>query len=61
MKELPERMLDYRAKNNMSQRELAEKVKVTIQTINSVERGLQEPSRLTRKKIELVIGEEEGT
>ena len=56
---LPERMLDYRAKNNMSQRELAEKVKVTIQTINSVERGLQEPSRLTRKKIELVIGEEE--
>ena len=58
---LPERMLDYRAKNNMSQRELAEKVKVTIQTINSVERGLQEPSRLTRKKIELVIGEEEGT
>lgn len=61
MKELPERMLDFRAKNNMSQRELAEKVKVTIQTINSVERGLQEPSRLTRKKIELVIGEEEGT
>ena len=56
---LPERMLDYRAKNNMSQRELAEKVKVTIQTINSIERGLQEPSRLTRKKIELVIGEEE--
>ena len=57
---LPERMLDYRAKNNMSQRELAEKVKVTIQTINSVERGLQEPSRLTRKKIELVIGEGEA-
>lgn len=61
MKELPERMLDFRAKNNMSQRELAEKVKVTIQTINSIERGLQEPSRLTRKKIELVIGEEKGT
>jgi transcriptional regulator with XRE-family HTH domain len=61
MKDLPERMLDYRAKNNMSQRELAEKVKVTIQTINSVERGLQEPSRLTRKKIELVIGEERET
>lgn len=60
MKELPERMLDFRAKNNMSQRELAEKVKVTIQTINSIERGLQEPSRLTRKKIELVIGEEEA-
>lgn len=55
---LPERMLDYRARNDMSQRELAEKVKVTIQTINSIERGLQEPSRLTRKKIELVIGEE---
>ena len=61
MKDLPERMLDFRAKNNMSQRELAEKVKVTIQTINSVERGLQEPSRLTRKKIELVIGEEGET
>lgn len=58
---LPERMLDYRAKNDMSQREFAEKVKVTIQTINSIERGLQEPSRLTRKKIELVIGEEGET
>jgi transcriptional regulator with XRE-family HTH domain len=58
---LPERMLDFRARNNMSQRELAEKVKVTIQTINSIERGIQEPSRLTRKKIELVIGEEGET
>lgn len=58
---LGDRMLDYRAKNDMSQRELAEKAKVGIRAISLIERGLEEPSRLTRRKIELVIGEEEGT
>lgn len=58
---LGDQMLDFRARNNMSQRELAEKAKVGIRAISLIERGLQEPSRLTRRKIELAIGEEEET
>lgn len=60
MKEtLQEKMLTYRAKERISQKELARRCGVTVQTINSVENGLQEPSKLTRTKIYLVIGEEE--
>lgn len=50
-------MIDYRAKENISQKALAERVGVTVQTINSIENGLQEPSKLTEAKINRVIGE----
>lgn len=50
-------MITYRAKNNLSQRKLAEACGVTLQTINQVEQGQQSPSNITRKKIRLVIGE----
>lgn len=50
-------MLNYRAKERISQKELARRCGVTLQTINSVENGLQEPSKLTRAKIYLVINE----
>jgi len=56
---LSERMLKYRAKENISQTTLAERVGVTLQTINSIETGSQTPSRLTVAKIENVIGREE--
>lgn len=56
---LPERMIEYRAKERISQTELAKRVGVTLQTINSVENGTQTPSKLTIAKIELVIGKEE--
>ena len=55
---LSERMVEYRAKNRLSQRELATLVGVTTQTINGVETGVQTPSRVTEAKIELVIGKE---
>lgn len=55
---LQDRMIEYRAKERISQTELAKRVGVTVQTINSVENGNQEPSKITRTKIELVIGKE---
>ena len=57
---LGERMVVYRAKNRLSQRALASLCGVTSQTINSVENGVQKPSKLTLAKIELVIGKDEG-
>ncbi len=55
---LAERMIEYRAKNNLSQRELAEKVGVSTQSINSYENGTQDPSKVTVAKIELVVGKD---
>lgn len=55
---LAERMIGYRAKENISQTELARRCKVTLQTINSIETGQQNPSKLTQAKIEQVIGRE---
>ncbi len=54
-----ERMIEYRARERISQGELARRCGVSLQTINSVENGLQSPSKLTRTKIELVLKGEE--
>lgn len=56
---LQDRMVEYRAKERITQVELAERVGVSVQTICSVENGNQDPGKLTRAKIELVIGKEE--
>ena len=53
--ELKDRMVAYRAKHNISMKEMAERCKVSLQTIYSIENGTQEPSRLTREKIRLVL------
>lgn len=53
--ELIKKMVDYRARESISQKELARRVGVSLQTINSIENGLQEPSKLTEAKIYLVI------
>lgn len=55
---LSERMIKYRAENRVSQTELAQRCGVSLQTINSIEREQQTPSRVTLEKIELVIGKE---
>lgn len=57
---LQERMVEYRAKERISQRELAHRCDISVQTINSVENGVQEPSARTKAMIELVIGKEEN-
>lgn len=57
---LKERMIRYRAKERISMREMANRCGVTLQTIYNIENGLQDPSRLTIAKIELVLdGQEE--
>ena len=56
---LSERMVLYRAKHNLSQRAFAERVGLSLQTVNSVETGQQNPSRVTEAKINLLIEEDE--
>ena len=55
---LADRMVLYRAKERISQKELARRCGLTLQTVNSVENELQTPTKLTKAKIELVIGQE---
>lgn len=57
MDDIRNAMIRYRAEHNISMRELADRCKVSLQTIYSIENGTQEPSRLTREKIRLVIGD----
>ena len=45
-----------RKRKKISQKELAKLCGVSAQTIWSVEKGDQEPSEITRIKIELVVG-----
>lgn len=59
MDDLIKRMVRYRAKENISMKELARRCNLTTQTIHNIETGVQEPSRMTREKIEMVIGEDE--
>lgn len=54
---LQDKMVEYRAKHDMSQKVFAEKCGVSLQTINSVENGLQKPSKMTEAKIMMVIKE----
>ena len=55
---LSERMIQYRARERICQKELAERCGLSLQTINSVENETQTPSKITIAKIELVIGQE---
>lgn len=56
---ISDRIIRYRAKERLNQQEFAERCGVSKQTIYSIENGLQEPSKVTLAKIELVIGSEE--
>ena len=55
LKQLSERMLDYRAKHNLSAEKFAEKCKLTLVTIYNIENGKQAPSKMTLRKILNVI------
>lgn len=59
MKTLAERISEYRAKHNISAREFAKKCKLSLQTIYSIENGVQTPSKITRLKIENVLNGEQ--
>ena len=57
-KMLSEKMVEYRAKHNLTQKKLAELCGITVQTVIKAEQG-KPLTRLTAKKIELKIKEEE--
>ena len=56
---ISQEMIKYRAKNRISQSEMAKRCGVSLQTIYSIENELQEPTKVTQEKIRLVIDEEE--
>lgn len=56
---LSDRIVRYRARHKLSQREFAKKVGLSLQTVNSIETGQQEPSRVTVAKIDLLLEEDE--
>lgn len=55
---LQRKMIVFRAKHNLSQEELAKMCLLSKQTINTVELGIQKPSKLTEQKILNVIEKE---
>ena len=56
---LSERMIQYRAKERINQQILADRCGLSKQTIYSIENEMQEPSKVTQAKIELIIGKEQ--
>lgn len=60
--DLQERIIRYRAKHRLTQREMAVLCGISISTLNSVETDQQTPGKLTLAKIELVLeGDENGS
>ena len=55
MNELQEKMIHFRAEHNLSQTDFAKKCKLSTQTVMSIEKGQQNPSRITYAKIMIVI------
>ena len=55
MTALAEAIVNYRARERISQGEFAKKAGVSLQTICNIETGQQDPSRLTVAKIMLVL------
>ena len=55
---LRQKILDYRARHNISQYKFAELCNLTPQTVCNIENGVQEPSKLTKRKILNVIEKE---
>lgn len=58
--ELGDKILEYRARHNMSQEDFANLVQVNVMTINAIENNKREPLRTTAKKIEMIIKESEN-
>lgn len=58
MTELAEKMIRYRAKHRLSQRDFAKLCGLSSQTINNVETGIADPSKITVLKIQLAMEEE---
>ena len=60
MEKLRERILEYRAKHDMSQEDFANACQLNVMTVNAIENGKGSPSKLTVMKIELVLRKDEN-
>ena len=57
---LKDRIIQYRAKHNVSQEDFANLCQVNVMTINSIETGKRKnPTQLTKAKIEMVLRKDE--
>ena len=57
--ELKDEILKYRAKHNLSLRDMAKKCGISTQTLCSVENGIQNPSKLTEGKIRILLEQDD--
>lgn len=57
---LSDLILEFRAKNDLSQEEFANMVQVNVMTINAIENNKRKPLKTTAKKIEMFIKEREN-
>lgn len=55
---LKDAIIRYRAANNLSMKDFAAQVGLSVQTIYNIESVEQNPSRVTRAKIEMFLGDE---
>jgi transcriptional regulator with XRE-family HTH domain len=56
--ELSDKVIIYRAKNDLSQTEFAKRCKLSTLTVKNVEKCKASPTALTLQKIKNVLGEE---
>ena len=57
--ELGEKILEYRARHGLSQEEFANLAQVNVMTINAIENKKRKPLRITAKRIEMILQEDE--
>ena len=55
---ISDRIIEYRKRHRMNQREFAERAGIALQTVSSIEKGDQKPQAVTMGKIEDVLREE---
>lgn len=56
---LEERMVNYRARHDLSMQDAAKRCGISMQTWRYVEKGMQSATPLTEAKIKLLVDEEE--
>lgn len=59
-KALGEQVLEYRARHNISQEDFANLAKLNVMTVNAIENNKYNPTKLTVRKIEIVLRGEAG-
>ena len=55
MNDLKQRMIDYRASQKKSVEKCAKEAGIATQTWRYLEKGLQSPSRVTQRKLEIYL------